>query len=504
VAERAVEAASDALGLEAAVCWVPARDDGAAIGRPEGRASARGTDDGTDVEAAQLEPLAATDAAREAGLAEPIAPSDPAFDRFRDDEVGPYDPAGDRPDGPSTGLVLPLGEHGVLAVAGRDPVETDGVVRDVAEVLADHATTALDRVERVREVTESERRFRLIAERVDEVFYLATPDFSEVLYVNPAYEEIWGQPVAELYEDPTTFVEAIDPRDRDGFEADFEAMLADVRRGEPDDSYEFEYRIRRPDGEVRWVHATGYTAGVGATDEGDDTEGRFVGIVEDVTGRKRREQRLEVFNRVLRHNLRNRVDVIKSYAEALSDRTDGEYADRIATAADDLAAIGDRARDVDRLMSRERDESTVDVGGLVAETLAATDADARPVDVTVDVAEAAPLVTDREVLGAVLESAVENALDHADTAVSVTARGTDDSDTDGRTITVHDDGPGIPPAELASLEAGTETALQHGRGLGLWQLKWGVGKLNGDLSFETGDGTTVRISVPDLEAPDEV
>jgi signal transduction histidine kinase len=193
------------------------------------------------------------------------------------------------------------------------------------------------------------------------------------------------------------------------------------------------------------------------------------------------------------------VDVIKSYAEALADRTDGEYADRIATAADDLAAIGDRARDVDRLMSRERDESTVDVGGLVAETLAATDADARSVDVTVDVTGAGPLVTDREVLGAVLESAVENALDHADAAVSVTARGADQPGTDGCTIAVRDDGPGIPPAELASLEAGTETALQHGRGLGLWQLKWGVGKLNGDLSFETGDGTTVRISIPDLD-----
>jgi PAS domain S-box-containing protein len=512
VAETAVEAASDALGLEAAVCWTPVSPgQTAAVGDPDGREPPLGGDDGTADAVSHLDPVAATEAARETGLAEPLAPSDPAFDRFRDGEVGPYDPAGDRAGGPSAGLLLPLGEHGLLAVAGGEPVEADGVVRDVAEVLADHATTALDRVERVREVTESERRFRLIAERVDEVFYLATPDFSELLYVNPAYEEIWGQPVAELYEDPTTFVEAIDPRDRDGFEANFEAMLADVRRGDPDDSYEFEYRIRRSDGEVRWVHATGYTAGVGPTDDdgdgdedgnGDvsgDTEGRFVGIVEDVTGRKRREQRLEVFNRVLRHNLRNRVDVIKSYAEALADRTDGEYADRIATAADDLAAIGDRARDVDRLMSRERDESTVDIGGLVAETLAVTDADARSVDVTVDVTGAGPLVTDREVLGAVLESAVENALDHADAAVSVTARGADQPGTDGCTIAVRDDGPGIPPAELASLEAGTETALQHGRGLGLWQLKWGVGKLNGDLSFETGDGTTVRISIPDLD-----
>lgn len=63
-------------------------------------------------------------------------------------------------------------------------------------------------------------------------------------------------------------------------------------------------------------------------------------------------------------------------------------------------------------------------------------------------------------------------------------------------MSIGDDGPGIPETELASIRAGNETELQHGRGLGLWQLRWGVEKLNGDFSFETDNGTTIRIALP--------
>jgi len=61
------------------------------------------------------------------------------------------------------------------------------------------------------------------------------------------------------------------------------------------------------------------------------------------------------------------------------------------------------------------------------------------------------------------------------------------------TVVVENDGPGIPADELVALDDGTETNLQHGRGLlGLWQMKWDVDKLNGNLSFETADATAVR------------
>jgi PAS domain S-box-containing protein len=129
-----------------------------------------------------------------------------------------------------------------------------------------------------------ERRFRLVAENVDEIIYIANGDFSSVEYVNEAYEEIWGRPVAELYEDATAFVEGIDPRDRDSFREEFESMRAEIDRGDPADRYEFEFRVRTPDGETRWVHATGYPV------TSDASEDRYVGIAEDVTEQRELER----------------------------------------------------------------------------------------------------------------------------------------------------------------------------------------------------------------------
>lgn len=223
------------------------------------------------------------------------------------------------------------------------------------------------------------------------------------------------------------------------------------------------------------------------TDQHDRPLG-FVVSLRDVTERELREQRLEVLNRVLRHNLRNRVEVIKSNAEELSTRTNSGYAETIIDSADGLAELGAKARAIDRFVSRSVRETERDLVAELDDIVAETDC-----AVTLDTPESAPLVTDWGALTAALESAIENAVEYARDSVTVSVESTPD----GYTVTVVDDGPGIPDSELAALDAGTETALQHGTGLGLWRLRWGVTKLNGDLSFDTDDGTTVRITVPD-------
>ena len=149
-----------------------------------------------------------------------------------------------------------------------------------------------------RDVTEHrqlERRFRTIAERVDEVIYLANASADELLYVNSAYTDIWGRPTEELYDDPTAFIDAIHPDDVEAFKSQRQAMLADIASGEPSDSYEFSYRIERPDGEVRWIETTSYPI----VSDGFDPN-RYVAMVEDVTERHQREQTLETFHEATR------------------------------------------------------------------------------------------------------------------------------------------------------------------------------------------------------------
>jgi PAS domain S-box-containing protein len=143
-----------------------------------------------------------------------------------------------------------------------------------------------DRKRRERRLEAARRRFRLVAENVDEILYVANGDFSEVEFISERYEEVWGRPVEEVYDDPTAFVEGVDPRDREAFRERLESMRADLRAGDPDERYEFEFRVRRPDGEVRWIRATGHPVTDG------DVGPRYVGTAKDVTEREAAKRRL--------------------------------------------------------------------------------------------------------------------------------------------------------------------------------------------------------------------
>jgi len=225
-----------------------------------------------------------------------------------------------------------------------------------------------------------------------------------------------------------------------------------------------------------------------------DQYGRQIGYtlaLHDVTELELREQRLEVLNRVLRHNLRNQVDVIQANAEVLADESAGELADSIIDSADRLTELGRSARSIDQIVSRPAETATVDIGALLEGVTDRLAEESGPA-LSVSLSEGS-LRTDKQALEAAAESAIEGALSRASDRVSVSL----DSTSQGFTLTVTDDGPGIPEDELASVTAGTETSLQHATGLELWRLKWAVTKLNGELSVENEGGTRIDITIPD-------
>lgn len=230
-----------------------------------------------------------------------------------------------------------------------------------------------------------------------------------------------------------------------------------------------------------------------------DQHGRRLGYIvslRDVTDRELRQQRITVLNRVLRHNLRNQLEVIKANAEVLSDGSSGDHAPRILESADELADLGRRARSIDRSLSRAVSNEDVDLVQAIERTVERVDPEAEGVTVTLDMPDTAPLVSDRELLESVLESALDNAARYAAGSVRLTVR----DHQDGYILEITGDGPGIPEIERAPVDAGVETAMQHGTGLGLWQLQWSVTKLNGEVAFNTGGGTSIRITLPDRES----
>ena len=99
-----------------------------------------------------------------------------------------------------------------------------------------------------------------------------------------------------------------------------------------------------------------------------------------------------------------------------------------------------------------------------------------------------------------VDELVSNALEHGPegTTVIIAAR----PDADCVEVTVADDGPGIPPLEAAVVEAGRETSLEHGRGLGLWLVNWIVTRYGGSFQIQPDDGTVATLTLPAI-GPDE-
>jgi diguanylate cyclase (GGDEF)-like protein/PAS domain S-box-containing protein len=138
------------------------------------------------------------------------------------------------------------------------------------------------------EIQKSEERFRQLAENIPDAFFIITADYSKTLYISPAYERIWGRPCSTVYENPLAWSDSIHPDDRD-------RMRLESRwdSGGSATSSEFEYRVVRPDGVIRWVLAR--TFPVRAK---DGVPARTIGVATDITERKLAEARVVHLNRV--------------------------------------------------------------------------------------------------------------------------------------------------------------------------------------------------------------
>ena len=224
-----------------------------------------------------------------------------------------------------------------------------------------------------------------------------------------------------------------------------------------------------------------------------DPHGNRLGSIlsfRDVTDREVRQQRLAVLNRVLRHNVRNQMDVVRSHAEALPSNVD-EHRSSIIAATNDIATLARQARQIDQFVSSQGVTSRTDLTQIVETALDRVST--ANITLSTDIPETAVVTTNRQAVESAIESPLKNAIDHASSLVTVTITPTNR----GYCVTITDDGPGIPVEELNSLEEGSEAPLEHTTGVGLWQLKWAVMTLNGDVSFTSDDGTTVTINIPD-------
>lgn len=166
---------------------------------------------------------------------------------------------------------------------------------------------------------QSEQQFRLLTENINEMFWLASPDRKIMYYVSPAFETIWGRPCTDIYANPMIFLATTPEEDRARILADH----AEQAEGKFRDSYELEFRIFRPNGEMRWI-ASRY---VPVLDENGNVF-RVAGVSTDITKRKlAEEERIEhermhrdALVREVHHRIKNSLQGIVGLLRQHSNR----------------------------------------------------------------------------------------------------------------------------------------------------------------------------------------
>lgn len=211
-----------------------------------------------------------------------------------------------------------------------------------------------------------------------------------------------------------------------------------------------------------------------------------------------RERLLNVINRILRHNMRNDLTVVRGCADALADRvnaSDVHLPRKILAKVDGLVTRAEKIRTLQSVMTNSFERDSRDFVSIIESVVG--DLRQRYPDATVRIGETpdVPIVLSSRLEIALFE-VVENAIEHGGEPAHVEI-GSRMRDNDIE-ITVIDDGRGIPEQELITVRDHTqETPLAHGSGVGLTLATMVIESHDGSVNIETSEeGSTVHIAVP--------
>ena len=351
-----------------------------------------------------------------------------------------------------------------------------------------------DVTEMKRREAELERYERAVNGATDLI--AATDREGRFLFANPQYRAYHG-------------IEADDVRDLSLEDVVDDERYPDVRRrvdralrGRP-----VEYRTKRthPIRGTRTFDVRYYPL------EDPDGEGvaGVVAVLRDVTDSENRARQLSVVDRVLQHNLRNALTVIRGRAKQIADGARSDASDAaddtealasyVVSRADDLLTTSEKAHQITEILSDPPEVESVDVGRSVDDVVSSLAAEFPRAQVTASTPRPGEAVASAtEWLDRALAELVRNAIVHhdrdeptVDVAVEASA--------DAVTVRVADDGPGLNDMNRDVLETGRAVdALYHGSGLGLWLVYWVVEQSGGRATVEAasprGTAVTVRLA----------
>ena len=297
------------------------------------------------------------------------------------------------------------------------------------------------------------------------------------------------------FEAAEDFVELVHADDYDAVEAAVEGAVVDDGR----DAFDVQYRMRAADGGFRWLRD------VGSRSAND----RYVSGITLPAAEPRERQRvlehrneaLALVNRIVRHDVRNDLNVLEGWLELFAEDPALATPERLAellTVVDEAVTLTESVRDVATMIEADDDVETQAVSARTVVREEVVRARAAHPDATVDVADVPDVpVVANALLASVFRNLLTNAIAHADRDdphVAVDAA----VDGDHVRFTVVDDGPGIPDARKTELFDATASAVDRlDHGLGLYLVHALVTAYGGTVTVTDNDpeGTVVTVSL---------
>ncbi len=377
---------------------------------------------------------------------------------------------------------LPIGDSTVTVIALADVTENERQRRQLLE-----QERELDqRNELYRAIMAASFAF-IFRINLEMKFSFVSPTVESFLGYEP--EELTGEPISVLASDQETFDEAA-------------TYIEDVVQGK---SLEMrDHPVATRSGRTVYVDMRMVPIYEPSVELADRTPDDIVGLqvmVRDASQRRQREGLISVINRVLRHNVRNKMTVIGGRAELLAAEVEGDAksnADAIVQASNQLLNLTESARHIEANRELSPELETIDLAPIISDSVAQLEDRYPDATVTAEISETALAKTLPRIETALWEL-LENAVVHTgpQPTVEVTVSKTDEQ----IRIAITDDGPGFPEDERQVLAEGKEEPLVHGQGLGLYLTYWIITNLNGEIEVpKSQSGTTVEIRLPAASA----
>jgi len=306
----------------------------------------------------------------------------------------------------------------------------------------------------------------------------------DIYFANEYAEEVYGYEAEEL-----TTVDIIDISADSLSEAEFVDQIQAAAAGQ---SQQFEWRIQRPSGEIQWIE-------IRLSEFTVDEQSYVIAVIRNIDDYKMKLRHFYLLNRIVRHNFRNKLQIVSGRFNQIDNRTDDtKIFDQMRRAITELVKLTSWVNRITSLSGDEENMDRVNIRTILEDEVEKYERQYPDIDWTLD--SETVYIDANPLLGRAFHELIDNAVqhnDHEDLAVTVTAsENFADQQID---IQVIDTGQPIPDIEITPLLSGEEPdQLEHGENIGLWEVQTIINRHQGILKVteNSTERTVIEVTLP--------